>query len=64
MLTLALPAELEDRLRFHARRLGKPAEACAEIAIRSWVEDCDAAAQRARQLGGDPVMRPPDEFWD
>lgn len=64
MLTISLPIDLEDRLRLCARRQGKPAEACAEAALRAWVEECEAAAAQARQLGGDPVVRPRGEFWD
>ncbi len=56
--------DLMRRLRNEAARQGKTAEACALAAISGWVADCEAATAQARRLGGDPVVRPPDEFWD
>jgi len=64
VFTLAIPEDLMRRLRNEAARQGKSSEVCALAAIQAWVADAEAATAQARQLGGDPVVRPPDEFWD
>lgn len=64
VFTVQMPDDLIRRLRNEAARQGRSAEACVLAAIRVWVADCEAATAQARRLGGDPVVRPPDEFWD
>ncbi|CAA7613201.1 hypothetical protein [Magnetospirillum sp. UT-4] len=64
MLTLTLPRDLDDRLAAAARRLGRSPEDCALSAIRAFVADCEEATRTAQRLGGDPVVRPPEDFWE
>jgi len=65
MLDLKLDRDLENRLTIVARRQGRSPEECVLAAIRSYVADCEEAAQLARQLsGGETMMRPPDGFYD
>lgn len=64
VFSITIPDDLLRRLRQEAARQGKSPEACAIAALECWLADAEAAATLARQLGGDPVVRPPDEFWD
>lgn len=64
MFNIPVPDDLMRRLRIEAARQGKSPESCALAALAAWVADAEAATAQARQLGGDPVVRPPDEFWD
>jgi predicted transcriptional regulator len=64
MPSLDIPPDLDTRLRTIARRQGRTAEECALAAIRAWVEDHEEAARNAAQLGGEGVVRPPEEYWD
>lgn len=65
MLAIPLDRDLENRLRTIAARLGRSPEDCVLSAVRSFVADCEEAADRARQLsGGETMMRPPEGFYD
>lgn len=65
MLSLELDRDLEQRLHLIARRLGRSPADCALSALRSFITDCEEAAERAHQLsGGETMMRPPDGFYD